>query len=72
MVISDLVMDKTLLRAELRFVLTTGGEQSVITCGMLRMLQLSVPSSDFLQEVKCSVKYIKSRLLKITSTILAD
>ena len=56
MVISDFVEDKTLLRDELRFVSTTSGAQFVMTYGMLEMLQLFVPSSDFLQKVRCSVK----------------
>ena len=62
MVISDFVedetvlRDETLLRDELRFVSTTGGAQFVMIHGMVQMLQLSVPSSAFLQKVRCNVK----------------
>ena len=52
MVISDLVADKTLLKDELRSVSTTGGAQFVMIHGMVQMLQLFVPSSDFLQKVR--------------------
>ena len=48
---SDCVMDEALLRDELRFVLKTGGAQFVMIHGMLQMLKLFVPSSDFLQKV---------------------
>ena len=51
MVISDLVVDKTLLRDELRSVSTTAGAQFVMIHGMAQMPQLFVPSSDFLQKV---------------------
>ena len=50
-VISDFVEDETLLKAELRSVSKTSGAQFVMTHGILQTLQLSVPSSDFLQEV---------------------
>ena len=52
MVISDFVEDKTLLKDELRSVSTTSGAQFVMTSGMLKMLQLSVCSLDFLQKVR--------------------
>ena len=51
MMISDYVMDEVLLRDELKFVSTTSGAQFVVARGMLQMLQLFVPSSDFLQKV---------------------
>ena len=44
-------MDETLLRDELKSVSTTSGAPFVITLGMLQMLQLSVLSLNFLQEV---------------------
>ena len=52
MVISDFVKDETLLRDELKSVSTTSGVQFVMTSGMLKVLQLSVCSSDFHQKVK--------------------
>ena len=51
MVISDLVEDKALWKDELKSVLTTSGAQFVMIHGMLQMLQLFVPSLDFLQKV---------------------
>ena len=50
-VISDFVEGETLLKAELRSVLKTSGAQFVMTHGMMQMLQLYIPSSDFLQKV---------------------
>ena len=51
MVILDFVVDEAQLRGELRFVSTTSGAQFVIIHGILQMLQLFVPSLDFLQKV---------------------
>ena len=54
-VISDFVVDEAQLRDELRSVSTTSGAQFVMIHGMLQMLQLSVPSLDFLQKVVLSI-----------------
>ena len=51
MLISDFVVDETLLRAELKSVSTASGAQFAMTGGMMQMLQLSVPSLAFLQKV---------------------
>ena len=51
MVMSDFAVDKALLRVELKSVSTTSGAQFVMIHGMLQMLQLFVPSLDFLQKV---------------------
>ena len=51
MEMSDFVVDKALLKGELKSVSTTSGAQFVMTFGMLEMLQWCVPSSDFLQKV---------------------
>ena len=51
MEMSDLMVDEALPKAELKSVSTTNGAQFVMTFGMLEMLQLFVPSLDFLQKV---------------------
>ena len=51
MVMSDYSMDEVMLRDELKFVSTTSGAQFVMIHGMMQMLQLFVPSLDFLQKV---------------------
>ena len=56
MVMSDYSMDEIILRDELKSVLTTSGAQFVIIHGMLQMLQLFVPSLDFLHKVSFSRK----------------
>ena len=51
MVLSDFVVDKPLLRVELRFASITVGAQSVMTYGQTVMVTLSANSSDSLQLV---------------------
>ena len=51
MVISDLAVDETLLRAELRSVSTTSGAQFVMTFGQMMMAMWSADSLDYLQLV---------------------
>ena len=51
MVLSGFVMDKAVLKVELRFVLITGGAQFVITFGQTVMEMLSADSLDSLQVV---------------------
>ena len=51
MVLSDFVVDKPLLRVELRFALITVGAQFVMTYGQTVMVTLSAKSSDSLQLV---------------------
>ena len=48
MVISDLAVDETLLRAELRSVSTTSGAQFVMTFGQMMMAMWSADSLDSL------------------------
>ena len=52
MVLSGFVMDKAVLKVELRFVLITGGAQFVITFGQTVMEMLSADSLDSLQVVR--------------------
>lgn len=47
MVTSDLEVDKTLERVELRFVITTNGAQCVMTTGQTLMAMWSANRSDF-------------------------
>ena len=51
MVLSGFVMDKAVLKVELRFVLIIGGAQFVITFGQTVMEMLSADSLDSLQVV---------------------
>ena len=48
---SDFVMDKALLRVELKSVSTTDGAQFVMTCGQLMMVVWSADNLDSLQLV---------------------
>ena len=48
---SDFVMDKALLRVELKSVSTTSGEQCVMTFGQMMMAMWSADSLDYLQLV---------------------
>ena len=52
MVLSGFVMDKAVLKVELRFVLIIGGAQFVITFGQTVMEMLSADSLDSLQVVR--------------------
>ena len=51
MVLSGFVIDRAILKVELRFVLITGGAQFVITFGQTVMEMLSADSLDSLQVV---------------------
>ena len=46
MVLSDFVVDESLLRVELRFALITGGAQFVMTYGQTGMVTLSAQPRD--------------------------
>ena len=52
MVLSGFVMDKAVLKVELRFVLIIGGAQFVITFGQTVMEMLSADCLDSLQVVR--------------------
>ena len=68
MVMSDLVVDETLLKDELRSVSTTDGAQFVMIHGMAQMPQLFVSSLDFLQKVG----YNAEQLFKLSLGVFSE
>ena len=65
MVMSDFVMDKALLRAELRSASTTSGAQFVMIFGQMMMAMWSADSLDSLQLVHTKLYIIHITLMNI-------